>query len=41
MLFRSYTDDKGNLTEIPVKTVAETVEDIENAREKYHELYYN
>ncbi len=36
-----YTDDKGNLTEIPVKTVEETVEDIEEAREKYHELYYN
>lgn len=35
-----YTDDKGNLTEIPVDTVAETVEDIEKAREKYHELYY-
>ncbi len=35
-----YTDDKGNLTEIPVETVAETVEDIEKAREKYHELYY-
>lgn len=36
-----YTDDKGNLTEIPVKAVEEAVEDIETAREKYHELYYN
>ena len=36
-----YTDDKGNLTEIPVETVAETVEAIEEAREQYHELYYN
>ena len=35
-----YTDDKGNLTEIPVEPVAETVETIKNARAKYHELYY-
>jgi len=36
-----YTDDKGNLREIPDDEIREAVEAVEEASEMYHDLYYD